>query len=141
MNSITDVKTCFHCNQKVNKLNSTKKNSKSDLDKVSTKLYLMEMDIGANNCPCQCFSCFLTLKFHNFLSIKNISSEETFDKISFYKTRFYTQTLVKWSWYSNASRKSFSYILSHSLKSHRDQPDQEKQLLVCQFSFLINMPP
>ena len=33
MNSITDVKTCFHCNQKVNKLNSTKKTAQAILMK------------------------------------------------------------------------------------------------------------
>ena len=40
------------------------RNNTSDFDKVSTKLYQMEMDIGANNYPFQCFLCFLTLKLH-----------------------------------------------------------------------------
>ena len=61
----------------------------------------MEMDIGANNYPFQCFLCFLTLKLHPsfllttinqksftlshsfFTQQKIISYKETFDKISF----------------------------------------------------------
>ena len=71
----------------------------------------MEMDIGANNYPFQCFLCFLTLKLHPsfllttinhesctlsqlFTQHKNISYKETLDKISF-QNRFYTQTVVK----------------------------------------------
>ena len=37
-----------------------------------------------------------------FTQQKNMSYKETFDKILF-QNRFYTQTLVKWSWHSNVS--------------------------------------
>ena len=61
----------------------------------------MEMNIGANNYPFQCFLCFQTLKLHSsfllttithksmyfepqlFTHQKNISYKETFDKSSF----------------------------------------------------------
>ena len=60
----------------------------------------MEMDIGANNYPFQCFLCFLKLKLHqsfmlttinhksctlshNFSHNRKICYKETFDKISF----------------------------------------------------------
>ena len=89
----------------------------------------MEMDIGANNYPFQCFLCFLTLKLHPsfllttinhesctlsqlFTQHKNISYKETLDKISF-QNRFYTQTVVKWSWYTNISHtESWPYFIT-----------------------------
>ena len=37
-----------------------------------------------------------------FLQQKNIYFKETYDEI-YFKTRFYTQTLVKWGWHSNVS--------------------------------------
>ena len=61
----------------------------------------MEMDIGANNYPFQCFLCFLTLKLHSSFLLTTINHKsctlshkfshnrkidlykETFDKISF----------------------------------------------------------
>ena len=80
--------------------------------KVSTKLYQMKMDIGANNYPFQCFLCFLKLKLHPsfLLTTINHKSSTLSHKFSHNrkiylirklltkfrsKTRFYTQTLVK----------------------------------------------
>ena len=50
------------------------------------------MDIRANNYPFQFFSCFLTLKFQNISHKKNISYEETFDKIPFQKNVLHLST-------------------------------------------------
>ena len=80
----------------------------------------MEMDIGANNYPFQCFLCFLKLKLHpSFLlntinnKICTLSHNFSHDRKIYlirillskfrFKTRFYTQTLVMWSWHSNVS--------------------------------------
>ena len=80
----------------------------------------MEMDIGANNYPFQCFLCFLTLKLHpsfllttinhksctlshNFLHNRKIYLIKKLLKKCRFKTRFYTQTLVKKRWHSNVS--------------------------------------
>ena len=80
--------------------------------KVSTKLYQMEMDIGANNYPFQCFLCFLTLKLHPSFLLTTINHKSCTLSHNFshnrkiylirklltklrFKTRFFTQTLVK----------------------------------------------
>ena len=72
----------------------------------------MEMDIGANNYPSQCFLCILTLKLHpsfllttinhkSFTLSHNFSHNRKIDLIlklltKFrFKTRFYSQTVVK----------------------------------------------
>ena len=70
----------------------------------------MEMDIGPNNYPFQCFLCFLTLKLHPHFRLTTINHKSctlstTFHTIEKhvrklltkfrFKARFYTQTLVK----------------------------------------------
>ena len=53
-----------------------------------------------------------------FTQEKNISSKETFDQISFQKK-------VLHSWHSNViATQKVSHILSHSLMSHSEPPDQ-----------------
>ena len=80
----------------------------------------MEMDIGANNYPFQCFLCFLTLKLHPSFLLTTINHKSCTLSHNFlhnrkiylirklltnvrFKARFYTQALVKWSWHSNVS--------------------------------------
>ena len=96
----------------------------------------MEMDIGANNYPFQCFLCFLTLKLHpsfllttinhksctlshNFLHNRKIYLIRKFLTKVRFKTRFYTD-----EWWNEVgivmlSTQKVSHILSHSLKSHQ----------------------
>ena len=131
MNSITDVKTCFHCNQKVNKLNSTKKTAQAILIK-----YLPN---------------FIRWKWILELIIIHVSASHvllrwnstTFQALKIYllrkpltKFRFTKQGFILKHWWNEVdivmlAAQAISCILSHSLKSHRDQPDQENQLLVC----------
>ena len=80
--------------------------------KVSTKLYQMKMDIGANNYPFQCFLCFLKLKLHPSFLLTTINHKSSTLSLNFsqnrkiylirklltkfhFKKRFSTQTLVK----------------------------------------------
>ena len=96
------------------------RNNTSDFDNVSPKLYEMEMDIWANNYSFQCFLCFLKLKLHPSFLLTTINHKRCTLSHNFshnrkiylirklltkfrFKTRFYTQTLVKWSWHSNVS--------------------------------------
>ena len=88
------------------------RNNTSDFGKVSTKLYQMKIDIGTNNYQFQCFLCFLTLKLypsfllttinhksctlsHNFSHNRKIYLIKKLSTKFHFKTRFYTQTLVK----------------------------------------------
>ena len=109
----------------------------------------MEMDIGANNYPFQCFLCFLTLKLHPSFLLTTINHKSCTLSHNFshnrkiclirklltkfrLKARFYTQTLVKWSCEVMLATQKVSHILSHSLKSHREPLDQQSSLF---FSF------
>ena len=109
----------------------------------------MEMDIGANNYPFQCFLCFPTLKLHpNFLlttpNHKSCTLSHNFShnrKIYlirklltkfYFKTRFYTQ--YWWNEVVMLATQKFSYILSHCLKTHREPPDQQS-LFFFNFNF------
>ena len=49
----------------------------------------MEMDIGANNYPFQCFLCFLTLKLHPSFPLTTISHKSCNWATNFHKTEKY----------------------------------------------------
>ena len=82
-------------------------NNKSKFDKVSIKLCLMEMDIGADNYPFQCFLCFLMLKLHPSFQLTTITHKSCtlshnlshkrkiylFFKETFYKISFQNKIL------------------------------------------------
>ena len=51
------------------------RNNTSDFNKVSTKLYLMEMDTEANNYQFLCFVCFLRLKLHPSFQLTTINDK------------------------------------------------------------------
>ena len=112
----------------------------------------MEMDIGANNYPFQCFLCFLTLKLHPSFLLTTINHKSCTLSHNFshnrkiylirklltkfrFKTRFYTQTLVKWSWHSNVSHTE---ILGHFITQF-EEPLRANRSFKAVYSFLISI--
>ena len=105
------------------------------------------MNIGANNYLFQCFLCFLTLKLHPRFLLTTINHKSCTLRHNFshdrkiylitklltklrFETRFYTQTLGKWSWHNNASQPTQK--VGHTAWRATEPPDQQS-------SFFFNL--
>ena len=111
----------------------------------------MERDIGANNYPFQCFLCFLTLKLHPSFLLTTINHKSCTLSHNFshnrkiylirklltkfcFKTRFYTQTLVKWSWNSHVSHTD-SLLFYHIWRATENHQINKNSSFFFNFNF------